>query len=82
MWVDKIMAYKKLRATIGLALKPCPFCGNSAEEELTVTEFSIRCVKCKAQIVGDAENELLICQNWNTRVIRPQLIEPIDDWGW
>lgn len=63
-------------------LLPCAHCGSPAEEELTVTELSIRCVKCGVKLVRDAADELLAFQDWNTRAQQdpdPDLIERADD---
>lgn len=46
-----------------IELKCCPFCGREAEDELTLTEYVIKCVKCPAKVVGNAENELLLVQD-------------------
>lgn len=57
-------------------LKPCPFCGGSAETEETVMDFVVRCKICRAKIVTDNRDKLMIAiYKWNRRIPSPKTIK-------
>ena len=62
------------------ALKPCPFCGSPAEDEIYIRDGKqVGCIECGAGVYAfnpDANSKAI--QKWNTRAtLAPAVVEPV-----
>ena len=62
---------------INRELKPCPFCGGTAESRKYESDFFCQCIQCFGSTCGDYQSEQESISAWNRRTQAAPEAEPV-----